>query len=134
MSKTITQRVVFKNASAADMYAMFLDSKQHTAITGGVVAKITNKEGGSFSVHGGYATGKNLQLTPNKLIVQSWYASDWPAGTPDSTFILLFTQQDNDVFINMTHANLPDDQADDIKKGWTDYYWTPWKQHLKSLK
>jgi hypothetical protein len=30
----------------------------------------------------------------------------------------------------MTHANVPDDSAADIEKGWFDHYWNPWKQYL----
>jgi activator of HSP90 ATPase len=134
MAKTITQKVVFKNTDADVLYSMFLDSKHHTAITGGVPAKISAKEGAKFSVHEGYITGKNLQLVKNKLIVQSWYGSDWTKDDVDSTFILLFEQKGKDAVINMVHANIPDEHADSIKQGWNDYYWKPWKNYLASLK
>jgi activator of HSP90 ATPase len=134
MTKTITQNVVFKNTKASTLYSMFLDSKQHTAITGGVPAKISAKEGAEFSAHGGYIIGKNLQLVKDKLIVQSWHGTDWDKGSLDSTFILLFEQKGKDAVIHMTHANIPDKHADGIKQGWVDYYWIPWKEHLASSK
>jgi activator of HSP90 ATPase len=134
MPKTITQSVTFKNVKAGALYSMFLDSKGHTAITGGNPAKISAKEGAKFSAHGGYIIGKNLQLIKDKLIVQSWYGTDWEKGNIDSTFTLLFEQKGKDAVIHMTHANIPDKNVKGIKQGWIDYYWTPWKKHLASKK
>jgi activator of HSP90 ATPase len=134
MTKTITKNVVFKNTKTSTLYSMYLDSKQHTAITGGVPAKITAKEGAKFSAHGGYIIGKNLQLVKDKLIVQSWYGTDWAKGSDDSTFIMLFEQKGKDAVIHMTHANIPDKQVAGIKSGWNDYYWKPWKECLASSK
>ncbi|HTA82967.1 MAG TPA: SRPBCC domain-containing protein [Bacteroidia bacterium] len=131
--KTITQNVVFKNTKTATLYSMYLDSKHHTAITGGVPAKISAKEGAKFSAHDGYIIGKNLQLVKNKLIVQSWYGTDWEKGSDESTFIMLFEQKGKDAVIHMTHANIPDKHVAGIKSGWNDYYWTPWKKYLASM-
>lgn len=128
------QQIVFKNAKPETLYDMFLNAKHHAAITGGGVAKITAKEGASFSVYDGYITGKNLQLVKRKLIVQSWFASDWDKGDPDSIFILLFEQTGNDTIITMTHANIPDEHAAGIKKGWVDFYWKPWKKYVLMIK
>lgn len=130
MPKTITQTVTFKNQKAAALYSMYLDSKLHTMITGGAAAKINAKEGSSFSAHGGYCFGKNLQLVKDKLIVQSWRAADWDKNDMDSTFILSFEQKGKDAVITMVHANVPDNQAAGVKSGWTDYYWKPWKEYL----
>jgi activator of HSP90 ATPase len=134
MAKTITQRVIFKNASAAQLYSMYLNPKHHSAINGGAKAKIDNKEGAKYSVGDNYVTGRNLQLVKNRLIVQSWRASDWDKSDIDSTFTLLFEQNGADVTINMVHANIPDKAVSGIKTGWDDYYWKPWKKYLKSLK
>jgi len=129
MAKTITQRIVFSNVAAATLYHTYVDAKEHSAATG-VDAKIQNKEGTRFNAHDGYITGKNFQLIKNRLIVQSWRASDWNKSDPDSTFILLFEQQGKHGIINMVHANVPDKHAAGIKKGWNDYYWKPWKKYF----
>ena len=134
MAKTLTQRIVIQNAKPETLYDMFLDAKHHAAITGGGAAKITAREGTSFSVYDGYITGKNLQLVKGKLIVQSWLASDWDKGESNSIFILLFEQTGNDTIMTMTHANIPDEHAAGIKKGWADFYWKPWKKYLISLR
>jgi activator of HSP90 ATPase len=82
----------------------------------------------------GYISGKNLQVVTNKLIVQTWRASDWQKTEVDSTFILHFETKGNDVLLHVTHANLPDNQAYSINKGWYDYYWKPWKHYLTRKK
>ena len=129
MPKTITQKVVFKNTSPKQLYELYMNAKKHSAATG-APAKITEKEGSKFSAHDGYITGKNLQLLKDKLIVQSWRGSDWDKADLDSTFIIRLEPKGKDTTVNMVHANLPDNQADSISKGWHDYYWNPWKQFL----
>ena len=130
MPKTITQKIAFKNAKGSDLYSMYLDSRQHTKMTGNMQAKISGKEGVGFSAHGGYCWGKNLQLVKDKLIVQSWRAADWNNNDIDSTFILSFEQKKNDALLTMVHANVPDNQAANLKGGWNDFYWKPWKKYL----
>ncbi len=91
MAKTITQKILVKNSKPETLYNMFLNAKHHSAITGGE-AKISAKEGATFSVYDGYAVGRNLQLIKDKLIVQSWFAADWNEPDLDSTLILLFPE------------------------------------------
>lgn len=130
MPKTITQKIIFKNAKASQLYSMYLDSREHTKMTGNNLAKISAKEGVAFSAHGGYCRGNNLQLVKNKLIVQSWRAADWKKSDLDSTFILSFEQKKNDTVLTMIHANVPDIKAFNLKSGWQDFYWKPWKKYL----
>jgi activator of HSP90 ATPase len=130
MSKTITQSVTFKNTTTKELYNFYMDTKKHWIVTG-AVAKIGPKEGDKYSAYDGYATGKNLKLVKDKLIVQTWRASNWSKETMDSVFVLNFSQSGNDVVVDMTHANLPDAEAGSLKKGWDEYYWKPWKSYLK---
>jgi activator of HSP90 ATPase len=132
MSRTITQKIIFKNQQASVLYAMYLDSKEHTKLTGNNKAKISAKEGVSFLIYGGYSFGKNLQLVKDKLIVQSWRASDWTKNDIDSTLILSFEQKGKDAVIIISHVNVPDNQAASLKTGWNDFYWKPWKEYLSS--
>ena len=106
-----------------------MNAKMHSQLTGGK-AKITDKEGTSFSAYDGYCSGKNLQLIKGKLIVQSWRATDWNDDDTDSTFILLFEQKGKNAEVTMTHANVPDSQAKALGDGWNEFYWTPWKNYL----
>ncbi|HEY5103154.1 MAG TPA: SRPBCC domain-containing protein, partial [Steroidobacteraceae bacterium] len=58
-------------ASAAKLYRMYLDPKQHAAFTGAPV-QIAARPGAAFVAFGGALTGTILQIVPNRLIVQSW--------------------------------------------------------------
>ena len=129
MTKTLTQKVVFKNTTAKQLYELYMDSKKHSKAIGAPV-KIANKVGGSFSAHGNYITGKNLQLVPGKMITQSWRGSDWSKTDLDSTFILQFEDKGKDTVVHMVHANVPADQASGVKSGWNEFYWKPWKKYL----
>jgi activator of HSP90 ATPase len=129
MSKTICQEILFKNTTAHDLYELYMDSKKHTTATA-APAKISKKEGGKYSVHGGYITGRNLQLIEDKLIVQTWRAQGWKESDPDSTFIINLEQKGNDVLLFATHANVPNAHEESISKGWHNHYWEPWKKYL----
>jgi activator of HSP90 ATPase len=133
MSKTIVQKIVFKNTAPKVLYNLYMDAKLHSKLTGGP-AKITSKVGNRFSAHGGYIKGKNLHLVKDKVIVQTWRGSDWSKTDEDSVFSLLFEQKGKDTVVHMSHAFVPDNQYADINTGWPTYYWNPWKQHLAGKK
>ncbi len=63
--------------AAQKLYTAWLNSKQHTAFSGGE-AIISNKLNETFTAWDGYITGKNLELVPYKKIVQSWRTAELP--------------------------------------------------------
>ncbi len=131
MPKTINQKIIFKATSAKDLYNLYVNAKLHSTVTGSS-AKITEKEGDSFSSYDGYITGKNLQLIKDRLIVQSWRGSDWNTSDVDSTLIMYFETINEDVTLHVTHANVPDNLAEDINTGWHEFFWKPWKKYFVS--
>ena len=134
MPKTINQKVIFKNTNAADLYDLYMNSKKHSASTGGGEVKISEKERTEWSAHGGYCWGKNIHLRKGSLIVQTWRANDWKKSDADSTFILHFGQQGNDTAVTMLHVGVPDNQADPLGDGWKEFYWKPWRNYLARKK
>ena len=120
--RSISQKVTIP-ASANHIYDAFMDEKKHAGFTG-AGAKIDNKVGGKFEVWDGYATGENIELIPGKKIVQTWRASDWPAGA-DSVITIILTENDGTTDLNFTQTDIPDEFADDVEQGWNDYYWEP---------
>ena len=130
---TIIQKVVFKNTKREALYKLYMNAKMHSMITNGPV-EISDKVGSGFNAFGGYITGKNLQLVKNQLIVQSWRGSDWDKKDSDSVFLLALEQKGKDSVLNMIHANVPDEHAKSLDKGWHDHYWNPWQQHLTGEK
>ena len=128
MSKTIVQTVDF-NASPEELYALYADSKKHSAATG-TSAKISSKVGGSCEAYDGSLTGTTLGNIRNRLFVQTWRSSDWSADQDDSVLMLVFEKRGKGGRLTMVHANIPEEHYPGIKSGWTEYYWTPWKRFL----
>jgi activator of HSP90 ATPase len=130
MPKTIQQKIVFNDTSCKDVYELYMDSKKHSMATGSP-AKISSKEGGSFSAHNNYIKGKNLQIVADRLIVQSWRGEDWNSDDLDSTLIITLEQEEKDVVLHLLHVNVPDNMYDTLTFGWQESYWKPWKKFLK---
>jgi activator of HSP90 ATPase len=127
-TKTIRQSVTFK-ASAHEVYEALMDSKKHSAFTGSEV-QMSTKVGSEFSVYGGDIQGYNLELVPDKKIVQSWRYSDWPQGHySKATFSL--KEVSGGTRLTFTQTGVPEEFYDDIAQGWRDYYWEPMKEMLE---
>ncbi|MBI4092987.1 MAG: SRPBCC domain-containing protein [Candidatus Kerfeldbacteria bacterium] len=107
------------------VYEMFMDSKQHAAFTGGE-ALISQKVGSAFSTFDGWASGKNIELIPDKKIVQTWRADDWPAGHY-STLTIKLLKAPKGTKLLFTQIDVPAQHAKSIAQGWKDYYWEPMK-------
>jgi uncharacterized protein YndB with AHSA1/START domain len=130
MPKTFSQSIHF-DAPPARLFALYTDASLHAGSTGSGAA-IKAKAGTAFTAWDGYIGGVNLHVVPDRMLVQTWRASDWGKDDPDSVLILLFMPEEGGTRLLVTHANVPDDQAAELKSGWTEYYWKPWKKWLKS--
>src|SRR5438105_2897207 len=119
--KTIVQKIKFP-ASAKSLYAIYLDSKKHSAATGGE-AVIGKKVGDRFSAWNGYLKGKNLVLVPGRNIVQTWRSVNFEKSDLDSIMSLTFEDVDGACLVTMVHANVPDREEPKLKKGWHEHYW-----------
>ncbi len=129
MSKTIHQNVTLR-ASPDVLFDTYLSSRKHSAATG-AKAVMSRRVGGTFSAHAGHLRGRNLAITPKRLIVQSWRGSNWKKQDLDSTLVLVFSRVPGGGRISMTHVNVPDANAASITRGWDEYYWKPWKKSLR---
>jgi activator of HSP90 ATPase len=126
-TKTLHQSVKL-SASPHDVYVALMDSKKHAEFTG-AGAKISPKKGGKFSTFDDYATGENLELVPDKKIVQSWRASDWPKGHYSvATFELKLGGKGTQ--LDFTQTDIPEEVYDDIAQGWVDWYWDKLKAYF----
>lgn len=128
MPKVIEQTVKF-SATAAELYELYMDEVQHAEATK-APAKISRDIGGSFTCHKGHITGRNLELVPGKLIVQTWRAN-FPAGALDSILVLAFRDVEGGAELHMTHANVPDARVEQLTSGWHKAYWDPWQAYLQ---
>ncbi len=127
-TKTIKQTATFK-ASPHEVYEALMDPAKHAKFTGGK-ARISREVGGKFSTFDGYAEGVNLELVPDKKIVQTWRANDWPEGHySKATFGI--KAAGSGTKITFTQTGVPEEQYDDIAQGWKDFYWAPMKRMLE---
>ena len=128
MSKPIKQTITFK-VSTHDVYEALVDSKKHAAFTGGK-ASISRKVGGKYSAYDNYITGKNLELVPDKKIIQSWRAVDWAEGVL-STITFTLTPIPEGTRLEFTHEDVPEGTEEEFIQGWIDNYWEPMKVYLE---
>jgi activator of HSP90 ATPase len=128
MGKTIRQTVTFK-ASPHQVYEALMDEKKHAAFSGGH-AKVSRKVGGRFSIWDGDIEGTNLELVPDMKIVQSWRYADWGEGIY-STATFSLEGIDKGTRLTFIQRDVPDEQYEEIKQGWKDYYWGPMKEMLE---
>ena len=124
-TKTIRQSVTFR-ASPKTIYEMLMDSRKHAAFTGSKV-RISRKVGGKFTAYDDYISGTNLELVPNKKIVQSWRGNDWPKDHHSKATFLLKPVKGG-TRLAFTQTGVPVEIRDHpLKQGWIDYYWEPMK-------
>jgi activator of HSP90 ATPase len=116
-------------ATAARLYRMYLDPKEHAAFTGAPV-KIAARAGSPFVAFRGALSGRILQLIPNRLIVQSWRSTQFAKADLDSTLVLSFWPVGSETRIELTHVNVADSDFAGVSEGWSKYYWIPWRAYL----
>jgi activator of HSP90 ATPase len=128
MGKNLKQTATFK-ASPHEVYEMLMDPKKHSAFTQSK-AKISRKIAGDFTIYDGFIRGINLELVPDKKIVQSWTSGDWPSGYY-STVTFLLEPIEKGTRLIFTQKDIPDYKFEEIKQGWKDNYWKPMKDAFK---
>ena len=129
-TKVIEQEILIKCAPH-EIYEAFMDSKIHSKFTESK-AKISREIGGSYSVFEGGLNGKNVELIPDKKIVQTWRSEgeNWPKGYY-SIITLILEPVDTGTMIKFTHINVPEGAYESVKEGWDTYYWEPLKELLE---
>ena len=132
MTKAIQQSVRLA-ASPTELFDTYLNSKKHSAATGGK-ARMSRKAGGAFTAWNGQLRGRNLLIVPKRMIVQSWRSVNFKAGDPDSILILQFRKAPGGGQIDLVHVNVPAQDHKGVSKGWPKYYWKPWKKYLARKK
>jgi activator of HSP90 ATPase len=129
MKEKVIKQVNTFNATPAELYEWFMDSKKHSQFTGSK-ATIGKKVGDKFSAWDGYITGTNKKLISGKLIVQDWRASDWPEGVSSVATFKFTLAPKNKTKLEFTQIGVPIEQCKSIEQGWIDFYWKPLKEAL----
>ena len=127
-SKAIHQEEDFK-AGPARIYEALLDTKQFTEMSGGLAASIQREAGGTFSIFGGHIVGRNLELVPNRRIVQAWRVVPWPDGVYSIARFEL-TAKGSGTRIIFDHTGFPPTLAEELLSGWNEHYWAGLRKYL----
>ena len=131
----IHQEVTFK-ATRARVYAALTRTAEFdkvvrlsAAMKGGIPADapptaISGVAGGTFTLFGGYVTGRQIELVPDQRIVQAWRAGSWKAGAYS---IARFELADEGMGcrLEFDHTGFPAGEAGHLATGWHVNYWTP---------
>ncbi len=115
-------------ASLDQVYAAWLDSEEHSAMTGSP-ARVSAKVGGKFEAWNGYIRGKNLELEPSSRILQLWRTSEFKDSDEDSLLEVLFESAEYGTKIRILHTQLPE-HGMQYQQGWRDAYLTPMKAYF----
>jgi activator of HSP90 ATPase len=132
MSNTIRQEVII-GASPDRVYATLLDGKRFSEFTG-APAEIDTAPGGAFSCFGGIIAGRNIELVPNRRIVQAWRVKMWPEGVYSIVRFELEAQGPATRLV-MDHVGFPPEMrahlnGEAAEGGWGRQYWEPLKRYL----
>lgn len=129
-------------ASSARVYALLTNTAQFDALTklsdaaslltapGAKATSISTDVGGAFTLFGGYITGRQLELLPDKRLVQAWRAGSWPPGAFSIVCFALEPAPDGCRLI-FDHRGFPDSQGPSLAYGWRVHYWEPLAKALR---
>ena len=112
-----------------EVYEALMDSARHSRFTEGK-ATISRKVGGKISAYDDYIDGWNVELVPDRKIVQKWRGSDWPEGHY-STAVFELRGTKGGTTLTFTQTEVPEEQFKDISDGWVEHYWEKMKVTFK---
>lgn len=119
-TKTLHQSFVLK-ATPHEVYEALMDSKKHAEFTHSA-AVIGRGVGDAFRAFNGWVSGTNLELIPDKKIVQKWRADDWPQGHY-STVTYELQAEGEATRLDFIQTDIPEDLYSELETGWGEYYW-----------
>ena len=95
------------------------------------VTAIDRRAGGAFTLFGGYITGRNLELVPDKRLVQAWRAGSWDAGEYCVVRFELRSEPSGCRII-FDQRGFPASQGKSLAYGWRVHYWEPLSKFLSA--
>ena len=115
-------------ASIDTIFSAWLSSEGHSAMTG-AQAIATAQVGDEFEAWGGYICGVNLEIEPNRRIVQSWRTVEFTDEEESSRLEIRLQADGDSTVIEIHHSNLPEHGMKYLQ-GWVEHYFTPMKEYF----
>jgi activator of HSP90 ATPase len=136
-AEAIHQEVVFQ-ASPQRIYAALTEARQFDKIVdlsgirqSGMLPAEANKPtrvspeaGSTFTLFGGYITGRQIELVPNVRIVEAWRAANWAPGVYSIAKFEL-VEQGTATKIVFDQTGFPTGAGKSLAAGWHKHYWGP---------
>jgi activator of HSP90 ATPase len=126
--RTSLHQEIELNAAPERIFNMLLDSKQFAAFTG-MPATIDPSPGGAFNTFGGLIEGRNVEVIPNRRIVQAWRPTYWDPGVYSMVHFELKASNGGTTLV-LDHTGFPEGDFDHLDPGWYMRYWNPLKKYL----
>lgn len=128
MAESLHQEVSIP-APPSRIYQALTEAAAFSAFTGGAPAAIDASPGGAFTCFGGMITGRNVELVPDRRVVQAWRAATWPEGIYSIARFEL-AAEDGGTRVTFDQSGFPNGQDAHLEPGWHKMYWEPLRQHL----
>ncbi|MGB6482854.1 MAG: SRPBCC domain-containing protein [Candidatus Acidiferrales bacterium] len=112
------------NTKQFDQVVKLSAAMQSGMVSGNKPTVLSPEAGGAFSLFGGYVTGRNIELVPNRRLVQAWRPGGWAPGIYSIAKFEL-TEQDSGTIIIFDHTGFPRGTAPHLAEGWHENYWNP---------
>lgn len=106
-------------ASPEEVFAALTNPFQ-IEIWSGYPAEMKAEKGFVFSLWEGDICGVNIDVKPNRLLVQEWFFGE----TENHSIVTLQLKKEggDKTRVELTHTNIPDDVYEEITEGWREYY------------
>jgi activator of HSP90 ATPase len=139
-SEAIRQQVTL-DAAPERVYEALTRSKDFDMITrlsdgavllnaaGATPTSISTEVGGSFTLFGGYITGRHLEMLPGERLVQAWRAGSWKPGE-FSIAAFHLAAAGGKTTLNFEHRGFPVGNGVSLAQGWHSHYWEPLAKFL----
>jgi activator of HSP90 ATPase len=136
----IRQQIVFE-AEPRRVYEALTSEQRFDAITrlsdgatlleakGAKPTLIDGEVGGTFTLFGGYITGRHLYMLPNERLVQAWRAGSWKPGQYSIADFSLVAEGTR-TRLEFEHRGFPESEGASLAHGWHEHYWEPLKKYL----
>ncbi|HEV3189826.1 MAG TPA: SRPBCC domain-containing protein [Polyangiaceae bacterium] len=117
---TIHQETTFP-APPSRIYKVLVDLNEFAQATGAPTSG-GSTEGAAFTAFGGHITGRQVELVPDKRVVQAWRAKTWAEGVYSIVRFELHAEGKGTKLV-FDHDGFPEDQKEHLSSGWRAMYW-----------
>lgn len=130
---TVIEQEVLLPGTPEAVFEAYTDPSEHAEFTGSSSSGEA-KVGSEFTAWDGYIIGRYTGMVKGKKITHEWKTTEWPDGYPPSTVKIILSAKGGKTLLVMTHTRVPKEQAEEYRRGWTEFYWEPLERYMSKKK